>query len=108
MDDKALQRAKMLANPVGLVPELDRNESQNGVFLPPPNCEDVPRSVRLSVRCTVEAHSWVVGLAEHCSLDVTQIIWQSLLRQAESSGFYTKIPQRYRKKVHPNRRPSAL
>jgi hypothetical protein len=67
---------------------------------------EVPRSVRLSVRCTPEALGWVKALAVHCSLDVTSLIWQSLIRQAENSGYYTQVPRRFVPKGSPAARPA--
>jgi hypothetical protein len=102
--------------PVDLVPktvvidpesvQIDPQNPLSGVFVPPAGCELVPQTARLGVRCTPEAIAWVKGLAAHCSLDVTSIIWQSLLRQAEASGYFTRIPQRYRRK--PRRVTSSL
>ncbi len=91
--------------------DLPRNRPQTALNCPdrpPPGCEVVPRTTRLGVRCTPEAAAWVRGLADHCSLDVTSLVWQSLLRQAEASGYYTRVPQRYRARVNKPRPPSVI
>jgi hypothetical protein len=72
----------------GLNPELST----------PTGHEEVPRETRLGVRVTPEALAWVQGLADHCSVDCSTLIWQSLLRQAEGSGYHIRIPLRYRRK----------
>jgi hypothetical protein len=67
-----------------------------------------PGLCRLVLRVTPEAHRWAGRLADHCSLDLSSIIWQSLIRQAEASGFYEKVPTRYVRRAHRNRRHRAV
>jgi hypothetical protein len=74
---------------------------ENPVFearVAPPGYEEVPRSLRLVVRCTPEAYQWVRGLSDFIGLDITATIWQALIRQAEGTGYHTRVPQRYRRK----------
>jgi hypothetical protein len=67
----------------------------------PDNCDkpDPPRfpyATHLVIRASPEAHLWVKNLADHCSLRLTDLIWQSLLRMAEATGYHAKVPPRYR------------
>ena len=50
---------------------------------------------RIVLRCTSEFHGWAQGLADHVSLNVTQLVVQGLIRIAESSGYHHRIPTRY-------------
>lgn len=105
-------------NPPTLGAEMDSCSSNSGQkdpetplsghHVPPPGCEVIPQTARLGVRCTPEAILWVKGLADHCSLDCTTLIWQALLRQADACGYYERVPQRYRRKSHPNRIPRII
>jgi hypothetical protein len=56
----------------------------------------------LAFRLTPEALRWVQGLARHVGLDCTSLLWQSLLRTAEASGYYVTIPRRYEAKLKPD------
>jgi hypothetical protein len=60
---------------------------------------------RIVLRCTSEFHGWAQGLADHVSLNVTQLVVQGLIRIAEGSGYHHKIPTRYVPK-NPSRRRS--
>lgn len=51
---------------------------------------------RIVIRVTPEGHDWASGLADHCSLTLTDLVWQSLMRQADACGYHYRIPQRYR------------
>ncbi len=55
----------------------------------------LPYASHLVIRAGPEAHNWAKKLAEHCSLRLTDLIWQSLLRMADHTGFHLKVPQRY-------------
>jgi hypothetical protein len=91
--------------PLEIKPKGSENDRFSSV-LPFPVELDRRKSVRLDLRVTPSAHAWARRLADHCSLDLTSIIWQSLMRQAAASAFYERIPPRYARKVHPNRRDS--
>jgi hypothetical protein len=100
------------------VPETPSNLGQN----PPISVEndlktdsesvytDIPAddNTRLVLRVTPEAHDWAVLLADHCSLTVSDLIWQSLLRQADASGFYRRVPTRYVSKAFRRRRSTSV
>ena len=60
---------------------------------------------RIVVRVTPEFHGWAQGLADHVSLNVTQLVVQGLIRIAEGSGYHHKIPTRYVPR-NPSRRRS--
>jgi hypothetical protein len=102
--EKAPDSQTISPETVVLTPDLPIS----GSFLP----IEVPRTVRLSVCCTPEARDWVKGLAHHCSLDCTSLIWQSLIRQGENSGYHLRAPHRYDPQPTPPqftpRRPSVF
>jgi len=50
---------------------------------------------RIVLRVDAEALDWAQGLAAHCSLSLTDLVWQSLMRQADASGFYQPVPRRF-------------
>jgi hypothetical protein len=54
-----------------------------------------PCSKRLVIRVTPQAHAYAHALAAHCSLSLTDLIWQTLYRQADTSGFHHKVPARF-------------
>ncbi len=74
------------------VPDPEPVESKPGDY---PIDVDRFGSGRLVLRVTPDAHRWAHLLARHCSLCLSDLVWQSLLRQAENSGFYQPLPARY-------------
>jgi hypothetical protein len=63
-------------------------------------------SGRVVLRVTPAAHDWVEGLAAHVSLSLSDLLWQSLIRKAEDTGYYARPPARYLRRRHPNRLPN--
>lgn len=50
---------------------------------------------RIVLRVTPGAYEWARGLADHCSLNLTDLVWQALMRQADASGFHDRVPTRF-------------
>jgi hypothetical protein len=89
-------------------PEIAQNGPEIGQIVSDSGPSPIPapaRDCRIVLRVTPEFMGWSQGLAEHCSLNVTQLVVQGLIRLAEGSGYHHKIPTRYVPK-NPGRRRS--
>jgi hypothetical protein len=90
-----------------IAPEIPPFAPGTAPFVPAPPVSDRKPPVsgpRLAVRLAGAAYGWVLGLADHCSLSVTDLVWQALMRQADASGYHHRVPPRIVRKPHPNRR----
>lgn len=85
-------------------PEIALSSPESG--LNPVSAEPAREpSCRVVLRVSPAGLEWAHSVAERSQLDLSSLIWQLLIRQAEQSGVYMAAPSRYRRRSHPNRRP---
>jgi hypothetical protein len=88
----------------GNVPESGPFLSETGGLVEKGVCSQKPQA-RIVIRCDPEFVGWVQGLADHCSINVTQCVVQGLIRMSEMTAYHLRVPRRFTPK-NPSRRRS--